>query len=138
MASDEQYLICEKNWVYYTLMAVSGFYGAFTYLLRGNVFCNAQTGNVVLLGLALGQAKWGEALYYLFPISAYLLGAMKLMTTWEICTGALSGRMPKKITAHISMASSSVSQRMRRACFTGFGSSSEKKAPSRYAEMGKR
>ena len=75
MASDEQYLICEKNWVYYTLMAVSGFYGAFTYLLRGNVFCNAQTGNVVLLGLALGQAKWGEALYYLFPISAYLLGA---------------------------------------------------------------
>lgn len=74
MASDNKYLLCEQNWVYYTLMMVSGFYGAFTYLLRGNVFCNAQTGNIVLMGLALGLGKWLEALYYLIPISAYLLG----------------------------------------------------------------
>lgn len=78
MASDNKYLLCEQNWVYYTLMMVSGFYGAFTYLLRGNVFCNAQTGNVVLMGLALGLGKWMEALYYLIPISAYLLGGFFL------------------------------------------------------------
>ena len=69
------YLMCERNWIFYLLMTVAGFFGAYTYLLRGNVFCNAQTGNVVLMGMALGQAKWGEALYYLIPISAYLLGA---------------------------------------------------------------
>ena len=120
MASDEQYLICEKNWVYYTLMAVSGFYGAFTYLLRGNIFCNAQTGNVVLLGLALGQAKWGEALYYLFPISAYLLGAFfsellpnpvkhalrirwdTLLLAIEMCAVVLLGFLPESAPVQIS------------------------------------
>ena len=69
------YLTCERNWVFYTLMTVAGFFGAYTYLLRGNVFCNAQTGNVVLMGLALGAGHWSKALYYLIPISAYLLGA---------------------------------------------------------------
>ena len=52
------YLTCERNWVFYTLMTVAGFFGAYTYLLRGNVFCNAQTGNVVLMGLALGAGHW--------------------------------------------------------------------------------
>ena len=68
-------LTCERNWVYFTLIAVAGFWGAYTYLLRGNVFCNAQTGNVVLMGLALGSAEWAKAGYYLVPISAYILGA---------------------------------------------------------------
>lgn len=67
--------MCERDWVYLTLIAVAGFWGAYTYLLRGNVFCNAQTGNVVLMGLALGSAKWSAALYYLVPISAYIMGA---------------------------------------------------------------
>jgi uncharacterized membrane protein YoaK (UPF0700 family) len=73
--SKNNFLTCERDWVYFTLIFVAGFWGAYTYLLRGNVFCNAQTGNVVLMGLALGSAKWGTALYYLVPISAYILGA---------------------------------------------------------------
>ena len=56
------FLTCERDWVYFTLIFVAGFWGAYTYLLRGNVFCNAQTGNVVLMGLALGSAKWGSVL----------------------------------------------------------------------------
>ena len=48
------YLICERKWLYFVLIAVAGFWGAFSYLLRGDVFCNAQTGYVVLMGLALG------------------------------------------------------------------------------------
>ncbi len=75
LISDKKYLLCEQNWVYYTLMTVSGFWGAFTYLLRGNVFCNAQTGNVVLMGLALGSGDIREGLYYLVPIFAYLAGS---------------------------------------------------------------
>ena len=68
-------LVCERIWLYHTLMAVAGFFGAFTYLLRGNIFCNAQTGNVVLMGMALGAGQWRHALYYLIPISAYIAGA---------------------------------------------------------------
>lgn len=49
-ANDKYYLTCERNWVYFTLICVAGFWGAYTYLLRGNIFCNAQTGNVVLMG----------------------------------------------------------------------------------------
>lgn len=69
------FLMCERKEIYYILIFVAGFFGAYTFLLRGNVFCNAQTGNVVLMGLALGAGKWREALYYLIPISAYTLGA---------------------------------------------------------------
>ena len=67
--------MCERKWIYNILIAVAGVFGAYTFLLRGNVFCNAQTGNVVLMGMAIGAGKWQEALYYLIPISAYLLGA---------------------------------------------------------------
>ena len=75
MKSNEQFLECEKDWVYFTLTAVAGFFGAYTYLLRGGVFCNAQTGNVVLLGLSLGGGEWKKALYYLIPITAYIAGS---------------------------------------------------------------
>ena len=74
MENTENYLECERNRVYYTLIAIAGFFGAYTFLLRGKVFCNAQTGNLVLLGLAIGQAEWETAAYYLFPISAYMAG----------------------------------------------------------------
>ena len=40
------------------------------------MFCNAQTANFVLLAMAIGNGKWSEALYYLVPMSAYLLGAV--------------------------------------------------------------
>lgn len=69
------FLMCERNWIYYTLIVIGGFFGAYTYLLRGNVFCNAQTGNIILMGLALGAGSWSEGLYYLIPLSAYLMGA---------------------------------------------------------------
>lgn len=73
--NQKHFLTCEKTWVYFTLICVAGFWGAYTYLLRGGIFCNAQTGNVVLMGLALGSGEWNKAVYYLVPISAYILGA---------------------------------------------------------------
>lgn len=72
---DECYLKCEKLRIYIGLIFVAGFLGAFTFLLRGGVFCNAQSANVVLLSLSVGQGNWKKALYYLIPISAYFLGA---------------------------------------------------------------
>lgn len=69
------FLTCEKNWLYDILILIGGFFGAYTYILRGNIFCNAQTGNVVLMGIAFGSGDIREGVYYLVPISAYLAGA---------------------------------------------------------------
>lgn len=72
---EHEYLECEKRWVFLLLMMVGGFFGGFTYSVRGGVFCNAQTANIVLLGLSLGRGQFAHAAYYLLPISAYLLGS---------------------------------------------------------------
>ncbi|MGN0287010.1 MAG: YoaK family protein [Atopobiaceae bacterium] len=69
------YLECERRWTFWLLIFVAGWYGAYTFALRGGVFCNAQTANVVLLAMALGRQKWLSAAYLLLPISAYLFGS---------------------------------------------------------------
>lgn len=74
--TNEEYLECEKRRIFTILMFVGGFYGAFTYSIRGGVFCNAQTANFVLMAMALGNGKWGHALYFVIPISAYFLGTV--------------------------------------------------------------
>lgn len=73
---EEFFLECEKHWVFWTLILVGGYYGAYTYSVRGGVFCNAQTANVVLLSMAVGTGNWSQARYLLIPISAYLAGAI--------------------------------------------------------------
>ncbi len=70
-----RYLICEKKGIYLLLIFSAGMMGAYTYNLRGGVFCNAQTANVVLMAMELGKAHWLGALYYLIPICAYCAGA---------------------------------------------------------------
>ena len=59
------------------LLAVAGgFFDAYTYLCRRGVFANAQTGNIVLLGLELAEREWLRALAYLAPILAFALGVV--------------------------------------------------------------
>lgn len=58
------------------LIFVGGFFGAFTYSVRGGVFCNAQTANFVLSAMALGNGRWHEFLYYFIPMTAYFMGAL--------------------------------------------------------------
>ncbi|WP_313526549.1 YoaK family protein [Anaerotignum sp.] len=74
VAEEQFYLQCEKKWVYAILMAVSGYLGAFTVILRGGVFCNAQTANFVFLAVEFGKGEFGKAFYYFIPIMAYLFG----------------------------------------------------------------
>ena len=64
----------EKRWVFILLIFVAGFYGGYTLSVRGGVFCNGQTGNLALFGMALGSGDWMKAIYYLIPISSYMLG----------------------------------------------------------------
>lgn len=56
------------------LAVVGGFLDAYTYLTRGGVFANAQTGNIVLFGVYLAKGEFFRAFYYLVPISAFVLG----------------------------------------------------------------
>ena len=56
------------------LTIVGGFLDAYTYLFRGKVFANGQTGNLVLLGIFFSQQDFRRASYYLLPITAFLLG----------------------------------------------------------------
>ena len=56
------------------LAFVGGYLDAYTYLLHGGVFANAQTGNMVLLFISLADGKWGKAGYYIIPILAFALG----------------------------------------------------------------
>ncbi len=70
-----RYLACERKGVFLLLMASAGMMGAYTYNLRGGVFCNAQTANVVLMAMAFGKGLWKEGLYFLIPITAYISGA---------------------------------------------------------------
>lgn len=73
--AEKKYLVCERRSVFALLTLSAGMMGAYTFTLRGGVFCNAQTANVVLMAIAFGQGRWGEGAYYLIPISAYLAGA---------------------------------------------------------------
>lgn len=75
IGEERYFLECEKNRVFWLLMMSGGMLGAFTYCVRGGVFCNAQTGNIVLLGMAVGNGNWKGAAYLLVPITAYGLGA---------------------------------------------------------------
>ncbi len=56
------------------LAVVGGFFDAYTYIARGGVFANAQTGNVVLLAMNLAEGNLIKALSYLIPILAFVLG----------------------------------------------------------------
>jgi uncharacterized membrane protein YoaK (UPF0700 family) len=58
------------------LAIVGGFLDAYSYVLRGEVFANAQTGNIVLLGLSIAEGNIRKALYYLIPILAFVLGVI--------------------------------------------------------------
>ena len=58
------------------LAAAGGFLDAYTYLTRGGVFANAQTGNIVLLGVYLAQGQFRTAGRYLIPILAFAAGVI--------------------------------------------------------------
>ena len=57
------------------LLAIAGgFLDSYTYVGRGGVFANAQTGNIVLLGIYASQGEWMHALAHIPPILAFIIG----------------------------------------------------------------
>lgn len=74
------------------ILAMSGgFMDAYSYLYRGQVFANAQTGNLLLLGVNLSQGNFSRACYYFCPIIAFVMGIFisdiaryKINTEWHL------------------------------------------------------
>ncbi len=62
----------------FRLSAVLSFSGglqdAYTYNVRGHVFANAQTGNVVLMSQNCMLGNWGTAADYMLPLIAFAAG----------------------------------------------------------------
>lgn len=58
------------------LAIVGGFLDAYTYIARGAVFANAQTGNIVLLGLNIAEGRLKNSIYYMIPILAFAFGVI--------------------------------------------------------------
>lgn len=56
------------------LAVVGGYLDAYTYISRGKVFANAQTGNIVLMGLNISQKNLSNTIHYMIPIAAFILG----------------------------------------------------------------
>lgn len=76
------------------ITCASGFLDSYTYLARGGVFANAQTGNVILLALNLAQRDWYRALGHLWPILAFLIGVTIAV---HIKAGRLDALLPYPI-----------------------------------------
>ena len=73
----EEELQRSESFLVAALLALSGgLLDAYTYLSRGGVFANAETGNIVLLGIHLARREWGAARSYLAPILAFALGVL--------------------------------------------------------------
>lgn len=87
-----------------------GLQDTYTYLRRGKVFANAQTGNIVLLGQSLFNGDWAQAGRYLLPVLAFALGVaaaewlrvrlshwQRRVLLWEILLLFLVGFIPHSL-----------------------------------------
>lgn len=58
------------------LAVAGGFLDAYTYICRGAVFANAQTGNIVLMGIKFANGQIKNSLVYLVPIFSFIAGIL--------------------------------------------------------------
>lgn len=74
MYTDSKWQMSESFLIGVLLAIVGGFLDAYTYVARGGVFANAQTGNIVLVGIHLAAGEWQRAGAYFLPILAFVCG----------------------------------------------------------------
>lgn len=58
------------------LTIVGGFMDAYTYMLRGGTFANAQTGNIVMTGVNVALGHPREAMGHFLAIAAFIVGIL--------------------------------------------------------------
>lgn len=76
----EKYLQKSESFGLAILLAiVGGFLDAYTYCCRDQVFANAQTGNIVRVGITLANGEYMKTLRYTIPILAFIAGVLVAM-----------------------------------------------------------
>ena len=70
----DSHQISDSTPLAFMLALTGGYLDAYTYVSRGGVFANAQTGNMVLLGMNIAAGKFSAALTYFIPIIAFAAG----------------------------------------------------------------
>ncbi len=60
----------------FILALCGGFMDVYSYIGRDGVFANAQTGNILLVGVNLSEGNFPMAARYLFPVIAFAAGIM--------------------------------------------------------------
>ena len=58
------------------LTVANSFLDAHTYLVRGGVFANLQTGNVIFFAIHLSERHWGDSLSRLWLMFAFIAGVV--------------------------------------------------------------
>lgn len=69
----------ESFLIAFLLALVGGYLDAYTYCCRDKVFANAQTGNIVRLGMTLANGEFIQTIRYFIPIIAFSLGILVAM-----------------------------------------------------------
>src|SRR5271168_4431486 len=72
------------------LTLANSFLDAHTYLVRGGVFANLQTGNVIFFAIHLSERHWGDSLSRLWPMFAFITGVV-------LSSHIKSGRVDKMV-----------------------------------------
>ena len=83
-------------YVFAMFALTGGFLEAFTFLLHGGVFCNAQTGNLVMLVINFAGGDFPSGLRYLYSILAYVFGIL-LSVVIPLCLRRVN--LPLAVTA---------------------------------------
>lgn len=84
----------ESVFIGLTLAVSGGIMDVYSYLWRGKVFANAQTGNVLLFAINLANGNFYSAARYLLPIVAFVAGSFAIpfmrQKTILLCCGLLT------------------------------------------------
>ncbi len=64
----------ESVWLAMVLACSGGLMDAYSFLGRDKVFANAQTGNLLLLGINISEGAWQNVPHYLCPVLCFALG----------------------------------------------------------------
>lgn len=97
------------------LTITGGFLDTYSYICRGGVFANAQTGNLVLFAKSIADKNFDLALRYIFPILAFACGIYiseiirqklrymeiihwrQIILIFEICLLTVAGFFPREL-----------------------------------------
>lgn len=90
-AKGTQVQMSESMTIGVLLTLAGGYFDAYTYIARGGVFANAQTGNIVLMGIRFFEGDYLRVLSYFIPVLAFVLG---------VFTAEMIKRFDNKLPVH--------------------------------------